>query len=115
MSASELFGNDRDGRLESILQNIFQSFDGKELYPSLEEKAANLLYLIVKNHPFTDGNKRIGAFMFIRFLELNDLLIKDDGSRRVAENTLVAIALMVAQSDPKEKELMVDLVVSLLL
>lgn len=74
-----------------------------------------MLYLVIKNHPFTDGNKRIGAFIFVRFLELNGLLVKEDGSKRIAENTLVAIALMLAQSDPKEKELMVDLVVRLLL
>lgn len=114
LNVHELFGNEKDNVFKSALQSISQTFDGKDLYPSVEEKAANLLYLIIKNHPFTDGNKRIGSFMFVRFLDLNNLLYRTDGTRLVEENALVAIALLIAQSDPKHKELMVRLVVNLI-
>lgn len=114
LSAGHLFGNERESAFESVLRSVFQTFSGKDLYPSLEEKAGNLLYLIIKNHPFSDGNKRIGSFVFLRFLDINGMLYRPDGTRLVAENALVAIALMVAQSDPAEKSLMVDLVVNLL-
>jgi prophage maintenance system killer protein len=112
--ASELFASERDGSFRGILKTIYQTFDGKELYVSLEEKAAHLLYFIIKDHPFSDGNKRVGAFMFISFLELNSILHKDSGEKKINDNTLVALALLIAESDPKEKEVMVALVTNLL-
>lgn len=114
LGAHDLFGNEKDNGFKSALKTIFQTFDGQDLYPSIEEKAANLLYLIIKNHPFTDGNKRIGAFMFVRFLNLNGLLYKKDSTKSIEQNALVAIALLVAQSDPRQKELMVKLIVNLI-
>jgi death-on-curing family protein len=95
------------------LRSIFQTYDQTDIYPSIEEKAANLLYLIIKNHPFIDGNKRIGSFMFIRFLNLNGLLYRKNGSKIVEESTLVAIALMIAQSESEFKDTMINLVINL--
>lgn len=112
--ASELFGNERDRSFQGIMQTIYQSFDGKELYPSLELKAAHLLYLIIKDHPFSDGNKRIGSFLFIIFLERNKFLYRKNGEKKINDNALVALALLIAQSDPKEKEQMIALVTQLL-
>lgn len=106
--ATALFGNERDHGLESILSNIEQTFDGKPLYNSIEEKAAHVLYFIIKDHPFTDGNKRIGSFMFLLYLKLQNLPIK------LNENGLVALALLVAESNPLQKDLMIRLVVNLL-
>ncbi len=114
LKVGELFGQEKDDGFKSSLQTIFQTFDGKDLYISVEEKAANLLYLIIKNHSFVDGNKRIGSFIFIRFLDLNGMLYNADATKRIEENALVAIALMIAQSDPKNKDLMVRLVVNLI-
>jgi len=114
LQASELFGQEMDRGLESALLSIFQSIAGQEIYPNIESKAANLLYLIIKNHPFVDGNKRIGSFMFLRFLEVNGLLYKSDGTRLLETNALVAIALLIAQSNPDDKELMVNLVIRLI-
>jgi len=114
LKASTLFGQDNDMGLESVLKSINQSFDDKNVYPSVERKAANLLYLIIKNHPFVDGNKRIGAFTFLRYLSLNNLLYRKDGSRSVEQDTLVAIALLLAQSNSKDKDVMIDLVVYLI-
>lgn len=113
LNAHELFGKETNEGLKSILKSIFQTYNQEEVYPSIEEKAANLLYLIIKNHPFIDGNKRIGAFMFIRFLDLNDLLYRKDGSKLVGESTLVAIALMIAQSESEFKDVMINLVINL--
>jgi len=114
LNLSELFGQDNDDGLESALKSINQSFDGKDVYPSVEKKAANLLYLIIKNHPFIDGNKRIGAFTFVRYLSLNDLLYREDGTKTIEPDTLVAIALLLAQSNSKDKEIMIDLVTYLI-
>lgn len=114
LNAHQLFGNEKDDHLESILQSVVQTFDKKDLYPSIEEKAANLLYLIIKDHPFTDGNKRIGSFMFVRFLDINNMLYKKDETKLVEENALVAMTLLVAQSDPNQKELMVKLIMNLI-
>ncbi len=108
--ASELFGQERGKHLQGILGNIVQTFGGEELYASVEEKAAHLLYFIIKDHPFSDGNKRIGSFLFILFLQQNGLL---DASG-INENGLVALALLIAESDPRQKELMVRLVLNLL-
>ena len=92
-----------------------QSLGGQFLYPSIEEQAANLLYMVIKNHPFTDGNKRIGAFLFIWFLRRNRHHLKTDGELKINDNALAAIALLVAQSDPRQKELMVHLVMNLIM
>ncbi|MFZ6046457.1 RhuM family protein [Pseudomonas sp. CR3202] len=113
--ASELFGRPKDDSFEGLLGNIVQSFGGQFLYPSIEEQAANLLYLVIKNHPFTDGNKRIGAFLFIWFLQRNRHHLKQDGELKINDNALAAIALLVAQSDPLHKELMVHLIMNLIM
>jgi len=112
--ASALFGKEKDGSLESSLQTIMQSYDGRDLYPSLEEKAAHLLYFLVKNHSFVDGNKRIAAALFLWFMEKNRALYREDGSKRIADNALVAITLMIAESNPADKETMVKLIVNLI-
>jgi hypothetical protein len=112
--ASPLFGREKDAGLESSLQTIMQSFDGRDLYISLEEKAAHLLYFLVKNHSFVDGNKRIAAALFLWFMEKNRALYGKDGKKRIADNALVAITLMTAASDPAEKETMVKLIVNLI-
>ena len=111
---SEMFGREKDQSLKSSVAAIYQTFDGKELYHSIEEKAANLLYFIVKNHSFIDGNKRIAAAIFLWFMEKNALLYKADGSKRLADNTLVALTLMIAESRPEEKETITTLVVNLI-
>jgi len=112
--ASELFGNQKDGSFKGILGNILQTFGGDYLYPSIEQQASNLLYLIIKNHPFSDGNKRIGAFMFIWFLEKNKHNLKINGELKINDNALTAIALLIANSNPKEKDLMIDLIINLI-
>jgi prophage maintenance system killer protein len=112
--ASDLFGSERDGSFQGILKTIYQTFGGKELYSSLDEKAAHLLYFIIKDHPFSDGNKRIGSFLFIYFLKLNGILSRPNGENKINDNTLVALALLIAESDPKEKEMMVALTTNLL-
>ncbi|MET0461646.1 MAG: RhuM family protein [Chitinophagaceae bacterium] len=111
---SSLFGNEKDDSFQGSLAAIYQTFDGQFLYPSVEEKAANLLYFVVKNHSFSDGNKRIAAFLFVWFLEKNGLLYKEAGVRRIADNALVALTLMIAESKPDEKEMMVKVVVNLI-
>ncbi len=112
--ATELFGQPKDNSFEGILGNIVQSFDGEYLYPSIEEQAAHLLYFIIKNHPFSDGNKRIGAFMFVWFLQLNQHHLKRNGDVKINDNALVAIALLVAQSDPAQKDIMIQLIINLI-
>ncbi|MDP3962391.1 MAG: virulence protein RhuM/Fic/DOC family protein [bacterium] len=112
--ATDIFGNERDESFKGILGNIYQTFGGKELYASLEEKAAHLLYFTIKDHPFSDGNKRIGSFLFVYFLDENKLLYRPDGEKKINDNTLVAMALLIAESDPKDKEVMVVLVTNLL-
>lgn len=112
--AGELFAQERDDSFKGILRAIYQTYDGRELYQSLEEKASHLLYFVIKDHPFFDGNKRSGALLFILFLEQNGILRGPDGQRKIGENALVAIALLVAESDPKDKEAMVALVTHLI-
>lgn len=112
--ASELFGNQKDASFAGILGNILQSFGGEYLYPSIEEQAAHLLYFVIKNHPFSDGNKRIGAFLFIWFLQRNRHHLKPDGELKINDNALAAIALLVAQSDPAQKQLMIHLIMNLI-
>ena len=109
---STLFGNEKDDSFKSSISTINQTFDGKELYPSVEEKAANLLYFVVKNHSFTDGNKRIAAWLFVWYLAKNNYLLNSKGSPKVANNALATITLMVALSKPEEKELMVLVIVN---
>ena len=109
-----LFGLEKDQGFKSALGTIYQTFDGEELYPSIEEKAANLLYFVVKNHAFSDGNKRIAAALFIYFLAGNGILYRPDGSKRLADNALVALTLLIAESRPEEKETIVKVIVNLI-
>ena len=111
---STLFGNEKDESFKSSIGQIYQTFGGHELYPSVEEKAAMLLYLVTKNHSFSDGNKRIAATLFLWFLNNNHVLYRADGSKRIADNTLVALTLMIAESKTEEKDVMVKVVVSLI-
>ena len=112
--ASVLFGNEKDDSFRSSIGQIYQTFDGDELYPSVEEKAAMLLYLVTKNHSFSDGNKRIAATLFLWFLNNNKILYNSDGSKRIADSTLVALTLMIAESKTEEKDVMVKVVVNLI-
>ena len=111
---SSLFGNEKDDSFKSSIGQIYQTFGGEELYPSVEEKAAMLLYLVTKNHSFSDGNKRIAATLFLWFLNNNRILYRGDGSKRIADNTLVALTLMIAESRTEEKDVMVKVVVNLI-
>lgn len=111
---SSLFGNEKDSSFKGSIGTIYQSFGGVEFYPTIEEKAANLLYFVVKNHSFSDGNKRIAAYLFVWFLERNRILYREDGSKRLADNALVALTLMIAESKPEEKDMMVRVVVNLI-
>ena len=111
---SSLFGNEKDESFQGSLAAIYQTFGGQDLYPSVEEKASNLLYFVIKNHSFSDGNKRIAAFLFVWFLEKNDILYRADGSKRIADNALVALTLMIAESKPEEKDMMIKVVVNLI-
>ena len=112
--ATELFGREKAGEFEGILRNIYQTFGGVDLLESVEEKAANLLYYIIKGHHFNDGNKRIGAFMFILFLSKNNMLYKSNGELKINDNALVALSLMTAKSDPKQKDTIINLIVNIL-
>ena len=111
---SALFGNEKDESFKSSIGQIYQTFGGEELYPSVEEKAAMLLYLVTKNHSFSDGNKRIAATLFLWFLNNNHILYREDGSKRLADNTLVALTLMIAESKTEEKDVMVKVVMNLI-
>ena len=111
---SWLFGNEKDDSFKSSIGQIYQTFGGKELYPSIEEKAAMLLYLVTKNHSFSDGNKRIAATLFLWFMDRNGILYTPDGHKRIADNTLVALTLMIAESRTEEKDVMVKVVVNLI-
>lgn len=111
--ATDLFGNEKDEGFKSSLQSIVQTFGGQYLYPSIEEQAAHLLYFVIKNHSFSDGNKRIGAFLFVWFLEKNKHRLKKSGEAKINDNGLTALALLIAQSKPEEKELMIKLIINL--
>ena len=111
---SKWFANEKDDSFKSSIGQIYQTFAGVELYPSVEEKAAMLLYLVVKNHSFSDGNKRIAAMLFLWFMEKNGVLYGEDGRKRIADNTLVALTLMIAESRTEEKDIMVNVVVNLI-
>ena len=112
--ATKLFGNQKDESFQGTIRSITQTFDGQYLYPTIEEQASNLLYLIIKNHPFSDGNKRIGALMFVWFLEKNKHLIKKTGEVKINDNALTALALLIAQSNPSDKELMIKIICNLI-
>ena len=111
---SPLFGNEKDDSFKSSIGQIYQTFDGADLYPSVEEKAAMLLYLVTKNHSFSDGNKRIAATLFLWFMHNNGILYREDGTKRIADSTLVALTLMIAESRTQEKDVMVKVVVNLI-
>ena len=111
---SKWFANEKDDSFKSSIGQIYQTFGGEDLYPSVEEKAAMLLYLVVKNHSFSDGNKRIAAMLFLWFMEKNGILYSADGRKRIADNTLVALTLMIAESRTEEKDIMVKVVVNLI-
>ena len=111
---SELFGREKDKSFKSSISTIYQTFDGKDLYPSIEEKAAHLLYFITKNHSFSDGNKRIAAVMFLYFLSKNGILYDSYGNKRIADNTLVALTLMIAVSKQEEMDVMIKVIVNLI-
>ncbi len=112
--AKDVFGNEAGRRFEGVVKNIYQTFDQKELYESVGNKAANLLYLTIKDHYFTDGNKRIGSFLFVYFLDKNDYLYRENGEKRISNNTLAVLALLIAESNPEEKDQMIALVTQLL-
>ncbi len=113
-STSDLFGRQKDESFKSSISTIYQTFDGSDLYPSIEEKAAYLLYFVTKNHSFTDGNKRIAAFLFLYFLEKNGILYKPNKQKRIADNALVALTLMIAVSRPQEKETLIKVIINLI-
>ncbi|MCM8833238.1 MAG: virulence protein RhuM/Fic/DOC family protein [Candidatus Omnitrophica bacterium] len=112
--ASDLFGQEVEGKFKAILGNIYQTFGKKELYPSLEEKSAHLLYFTIKDHPFVDGNKRIASFLFVYFLDKNNYLYRASGERKINDNALVALSLLIATSDPKDKEILIKIITNLL-
>ena len=110
----DLFGQEREHTFEGIIGNLYQTFGGEELYDSIEEKAAHLLYFVIKDHPFSDGNKRIGSLLFLHFLNSNNFLFKENGEVKIADKTLVALALLVATSAPREKDAIVRLAINLI-
>ena len=109
---SELFGKEKDDSFKGSIGNIYQSFGGQEIYPTLEEKAANLLYFVTKNHSFFDGNKRIAATIFLYFLDRNWILYDDEGNKLLDDHTLVALTIMIAESKPEEKEMMISVIMN---
>lgn len=111
---SNLFGLEKDDSLKGALGAVMQTFDGKEVYPGIEEKAANLLYFLIKDHPFVDGNKRIGAALFLWFMEKNAALYRPDGSKRIADSALVAMTLLIAESQPREKDILTRVLINLI-
>jgi prophage maintenance system killer protein len=112
--SSDLFGREKDDSLKGALGAVMQTFEGKDVYPSIEEKAANLLYFLIKDHPFVDGNKRIGAALFLWFLEKNEALYRPDGTRRIANAALVAMTLLIAESKPAEKDILARVLINLI-
>jgi len=112
--AGNLFGKEYEGKLQGIIGNMYQTFGNKELYSSLEEKSAHLLYFIIKDHPLVDGNKRTGSFLFVYFLDKNNFLYRESGEKKINDNALVALALLIAISDPKDKEVMIKIITNLL-
>ncbi len=113
--ASEIFGNEIDHGLEAVINNLYQTFNKNKLYIGIEAKASRLFYFIIKDHPFSDGNKRIGAFLFVYFLDKNNYLYKKKGGVKISDSALTALALLVAESQPGEKEIMINLIENLIL
>ncbi len=109
-----LFGRERDGSFKGMIKGLYQTFDKKELYPTIEDKASHLLYFIIKDHPFSDGNKRSAAFLFVYFLDKTNYLFKKSGERKINDNALTALALLIAESDPKDKEVMIKIIKNLI-
>jgi len=109
-----LFGREKDKGLAAAIGAVHQTFGGRDVYPSVEEKAAHLLYFVVKNHAFVDGNKRIAAFLFIWYLNENGILYRADGGKRLADNALVALTLLIAESKPVEKDIICKVIVNLI-
>ena len=112
--ASDLFGNERDKSFAGIASGLYQTFDKKELYPTIEDKASHLLYFTIKDHPFSDGNKRTASFLFVYFLDRANYLFKKSGERKINDNALTALAILIAESDPKDKEIMIKIIKNLL-
>lgn len=112
--ATPLFGNERENGLDQIIGSVYQTFDGQDLYPTIEDKAAHILYLIIKDHPFSDGNKRTGAFLFVYFLNKTNHLFRKNGEIKINDNALVTLALLTAESNPKDKDLLINLTKQLL-
>ena len=112
--ASDIFGVERQKAFESVIKNLYQTFGKKELYKNLEEKSAHLLYLTIKDHPFSDGNKRIGSFLFVYFLDKNNYLYRKSGEKKINDNALTALAILIAESNPKEKTVLIKIVINLL-
>lgn len=112
--AGDLFGQERQNMLEAVMRSLYQTFGGNELYPTIENKASNLLYLIIKDHSFSDGNKRIGSFLFVYFLDKNGYLYKKSGEKKINDNALTALALLVAESKPEEKDVMIKIIMNLI-
>ena len=112
--ASDLFGQENSSKFKGILGSIYQTFGKKELYPSLEEKAAHLLYFIIKDHPFVDGNKRIASFLFVYFLDKNNFLYRKNGEKKINDNALTALALLIAISNPKDKDVLIKIITNLI-
>jgi len=110
----DLFGNEVNKKLDAIIGSLYQTFDKKELYKSIEEKAANLIYLVIKDHPFSDGNKRIASYLFVYFLDRNDYLFRESGEKKINDNALVALALLIAESDPSEKDVLIKIIINLI-
>lgn len=112
--AGDLFGHERSENFKGIIKGLYQTFGGKELYPNIEDKASHILYLIIKDHPFSDGNKRSAAFLFVYFLDKSDYLYNKSGAKKISDNTLTALALLVAESNPKEKDTMIKIIKNIL-
>jgi death-on-curing family protein len=112
--ASDIFGQEQGKAFEGIVRNLYQTFDSKELYKTLEDKAAHLLYLIIKDHPFIDGNKRTASFLFVYFLDKNNYLYRNSGEKKINNNALVALSLLIAESNPKEKDVLIKIIMNLI-
>lgn len=112
--AGDLFGAERDGSFMGVIRGLYQTFDRKELYPTIEDKASHLLYLTIKDHPFTDGNKRTASFLFVFYLDRSNYLFKESGERKINDNALTALALLIAESAPKDKEVMIKIIKNLI-
>ncbi|MFH1838545.1 MAG: Fic family protein [Candidatus Kuenenbacteria bacterium] len=112
--AGDLFGQEREKKFEGIIKGLYQTFGKKELYPTIEDKTTHLLYFIIKDHSFSDGNKRSAAFLFVYFLDQSNYLFKKSGERKINDNALTALALLIAESDPKEKEIIIKIIKNLI-